>query len=101
MTTEIIEGNKLIAEFMGERVIKEPYFDNKLPVISGEDGYKQTKYHTSWDWLMPVIEKIKNSYYLYIQYEMVESELCKLEIKATWLAVVEFLKWYNHSLIKQ
>ena len=34
------EANKLIAEFMGY-------------------GSPYRKYHTSWDWLMPVIDKLK------------------------------------------
>ena len=48
----IQEANKLIAEFMG--------------VYSEENGYDYTEignrgvcYHTSWDWLMPVIVKLK------------------------------------------
>jgi hypothetical protein len=47
------EANKLIAEFMG--------------VYSEENGYDYTEignrgvcYHTSWDWLMPVITRVKN-----------------------------------------
>ena len=46
------EANKLIAEFMG--------------VYSEENGYDYTEignrgvcYHTSWDWLMPVITRVK------------------------------------------
>ena len=35
------EANKLIAEFMGY-------------------GSPYRKYHTSWDWLMPVIDKVKS-----------------------------------------
>ena len=49
---KIEEANKLIAEFMG--------------VYSEENGYDYTEignrgvwYHTSWDWLMPVIVKLK------------------------------------------
>ena len=38
------EANKLIAEFMG----------------SGHRHTSQDRYHTSWDWLMPVIDKLKS-----------------------------------------
>ena len=48
-----MKDNKLIAEFMG--------------VYSKENGYDYTKignigtmYHISWDWLMPVVEKIES-----------------------------------------
>ena len=37
------EANKLIAEFMG----------------NGHRHTSQDRYHTSWDWLMPVIDKLK------------------------------------------
>lgn len=41
------ENNKLIAEFMGYNLNNlTPSFLNNL------------KYHTSWDWLMPVLKKI-------------------------------------------
>ena len=35
---------------------------NKNPYISSADGYLEDdlEYHTSWDWLMPVVEKIEN-----------------------------------------
>ena len=40
----IMNDNKLIAEFMGV----------KYPMLKGSD----LQYHTSWDWLMPVLKKI-------------------------------------------
>ena len=44
-----MNDNKLIAEFMsGEHPLAE---------VTHEASYR---YHTSWDWLMPVIEKIEN-----------------------------------------
>jgi len=74
---QIIEGNKLIAEFMGgERHwlngMKEPftddtiwgYYDVGVNITSTYSGrpialVNDLKYHTSWDWLMPVVEKIE------------------------------------------
>jgi len=44
---EIIESNKLIAEFMGMEDYQE----------MGE--YVTPRYHTSWNWLMPVVERIE------------------------------------------
>ena len=52
---EIIEGDTLIAEFMGKKVVGSTgeYID-----IEFQDGRPLTAhYHTSWDWLIPVVHK--------------------------------------------
>ncbi len=97
----IIEGNKLIAEFEGW---KES--NNFLP------------YNISWGWLMPVVEKIikKHMTDYYNEYDMSypesyfvtigsDGKYCSQGtsknslIEATWIAVVEFIKWYNNEQI--
>lgn len=57
--------NKLIADFMGVNVITiDDVRENKNPYISSADGHLESdlKYHSSWDWLMPVVEKIERQY---------------------------------------
>jgi hypothetical protein len=66
----IEEKNKLIAEFMGGKfkcvkfdlldtwTIDLPWFDD--PSNSSLYFVKQLRYHLSWDWLVPVVEKIEN-----------------------------------------
>jgi len=51
---EILEGNKLIASFMD--------IDDSMP----HDRQGAYLYHSSWDWLMPVVEKIESIYYISI-----------------------------------
>lgn len=54
---EIIEGNKLIAEFMGlewKLHLGRRYLYNHAWI-----PLENLKYHSSWDWLMPVVEKIE------------------------------------------
>jgi hypothetical protein len=111
-TEEIVEGNKLIAEFMGYT----PYSDGWITiphetfdtVVDSEIVY-QLRFHTSWDWLMPVVEKIES-----LQPEgfntLIEGGCCWIEypeisfegiehtkIEATWSAVCEFITWYNEN----
>ena len=45
------ENNNLIAEFMGV---------DQIDIDYAIDEYGQLKYHLSWDWLMPVVEKIES-----------------------------------------
>ena len=75
---EIIEGNKLIAEFIGFSINQFGEIENlelpfqwmatyvnciydihhkDFPLLERKDYYK---FHSSWDWLMPVVEKIES-----------------------------------------
>lgn len=54
--------NKLIALFMG---LEEDGVDGYLVDMNKDYGYQIVHescflYHSSWDWLMPVVEKIEN-----------------------------------------
>ena len=57
MTTE--ESNKLVAEFMGCIYNNDFYYDNDPNMYP--EGIEGSKYHSSWDWLMPVVEKIEDT----------------------------------------
>ncbi len=88
MTTEqIIEGNKLIAMFMGWKdVINHTLspdistgFKNEYPRFTSpcgtqslsyyyEDFSEVLLYHNSWSWLMPVVEKIESIGQTYVEF---------------------------------
>ena len=59
-----MKDNKLIAEFMGNPTIFNTIHDATLYQVKkqGNMAYHvdELQYHTSWDWLMPVIEKIQD-----------------------------------------
>ena len=63
---KIIEGNRFIAEFLGYKVFNKRYpLNHGIGAPEAFEGYKsmivqKAKYHTSWDWLMPVVEKIES-----------------------------------------
>lgn len=66
----VAEGNKIIAEFMGAKYIPDwttPIYQTPSPTFDFEDKrpsrhasryWIDLEYHISWDWLMPVVEKI-------------------------------------------
>lgn len=118
MTEEILKGNKLIAEFMDYKIIKNRFEKERSYTYNGDKhetslSIKEVYYNSSWDWLMPVVEKIEKNF------EVTISDIfCKIilsdgegyatgiikkdaetKIKATWMAVVCFVKWYNYKSI--
>jgi len=122
---ETIEGNKLIAEFVELTTCTDKnHVDDKCYVDPFGTGYikaNELKYHSSWDWLMKAVEKIelfnleveifRNQCWINwlgggadkypwlekfddmdIHYKGEESIN---KITATWIVVVQFIKWYN------
>jgi len=128
---EIQEGNKLILEFMEfpralKQVINDTrvYYDvTELELPNGVSIAAQEHFifHRSWDWLMPVVEKIESldfasifmsktyhgEFSIEISWEtptyhlkqnnkyfiIKDKALSKKE--SIWTAIVEFIKWYN------
>ena len=96
-----MKDNKLIAEFMGVNLINiDDIRDNKNPYISSADGYtkEDLQYHTSWDWLMPVVQKIMDVSFFngepedfYVVRDFIP------EISDTYKSVVEFINQYNND----
>lgn len=127
---EIIAGNKLIADFVGFEEVNIGQFDKyRIP----EDFRKflhcshcqYLNFDNSWDWLMPVVEKIENiqlpcpsmvkvivkiagtSCRIYKGewnddkegfISVVDYDKVFTKIKSTYLAVIEFIKWYNKNV---
>jgi hypothetical protein len=111
MTTT--ENNKLIAEFMGFKLqqdTNERWFGQYFttPNDSWTNRIELLHFHTDWNWLMPVVEKIEELGYdfdinkrendnnVFIrgsQYSKTTSN--KTKIEAVYNACVEFVKLYN------
>lgn len=90
--TEIIEGSRLIAEYMGYQ--KEGEFlytlyskDKPTPSSIQMDIRNNCKYHSSWDWLIPVINKINKEFNYFINRPY--------DIETEFLEVVKFIQWIN------
>ena len=95
-----MKENKLIAEFMGSNL-------NGLESWQYEE---ELQYHTSWDWLMPVVDKIEEEGYSFEMnkqedgdfqclitkgYDIIHQKFADCSIDATYDAVVEFIKQLN------
>ena len=108
---EILEGNKLIAEFMGIKIIQSRYGCNHPLVTCPYPDYSNLKYHSSWDWLIPVVSKISKMYEDLYKQAFITKTPIPYDIETTYAdvicrhvtiekehlfeRVVEFIKWYN------
>lgn len=113
-----LENNKLIAEFMGITPNEAGVYH-----VSKHKGYslENLLYHTSWDWLMPVVEKIESfqdgedgdsmrghlynfrieQHFVYIldgeSMDVIIEMNGDSKLDATYNAVVEFINQYNKN----
>jgi hypothetical protein len=87
-----MKENKLIAEFMGMSVGQDGWFDYE-GVLGDNKCYLDLKFHESWDWLMPVVEKM-NTTELWEEYDISHLATClvSVDINATYDAVVNFIR---------
>jgi len=109
------EENKLIAEFMGYKTYEHT---NSIAIRLLEEnefnsidiGHIHTKFHASWDWLMPVVEKIEQTNEG-VTLVIIEDERCHIDnqkgfeidsvghtkIEAVYNAVIKFIKNISHE----
>lgn len=116
---EIIEGNKLIAfSVFSEDDIRD--WVNDIGKPSDKFCLTTLKYHSSWDWLMPVVSKItKLGYEIVFEMksnwdestfsiynpergnELIDPYIAMEDyspdnlLEYVWFSIVEFIKWYN------
>lgn len=101
--TKELTGNEIIAQFMEHDVPSE--YLNGSPL--------NNTYATSWDWLMPVVEKINQLYNENFPKDFIQKVLRKEKniidehyinvialpmgtpIEEVYQNILEFIKWYN------
>jgi len=111
-----MESNKLIAEFMGVKPTilgDEITYEMYGAIDCIEDGVdeqhffleEQLLFHTSWDWLMPVVERINLQVTLGHAtgniHKLIDKihHIVKYAMKdATYKAVVEFINQHNKTI---
>lgn len=102
MTTEEIEkGNKLIAEFM-EYKLNDAEYPNS-PFYETKEGdfinYPDClNFHLSWDWLMPVVDKIYSMSFNENHGFTIDGVLfMECDINLIYKKIVGFINWYNQN----
>jgi len=110
-----MKENKLIAEFMGAKFNDEGFAKITKITHNGAEVLKlkedDFEYDFSWDWLMPVVEKIEDierigvhieGTYVSIKtdesgkdVEIVKGKTSFSKLESTYNAIVQFIKFYN------
>jgi hypothetical protein len=91
--------NELIAEFMGISYNDQTY---NTPKVFIRSLWRDPEYEKSWDWLMPVVEKIANLYansnhdrHWSKAVNDLRMPILSTTIGYVYKAVIEFIKWYR------
>ena len=97
----------MIALFMGWTLGKDNYYAhpiNRIYVLPPD-----FRYHNSWGWLMPVVEKIESEILDGEVSVVIDGDNCHIhvinefdfsvfeytKIESTWRAIIKFIQWYN------
>ena len=112
-----IENNKIIAEFMGYEIA---FGNTSEPCIIGkQNACTPLKFHSDWNWLMEVVEKIEKtrrskwSKYTFAcvkisslgcqiifygnREEIISDVVRPYKMEAVYDACLKFIKWYNEQ----
>ena len=98
---EILSGNKLIDEFLNCTIYDyHDFLDNAYA--------QKLKYHSSWDWLMPVFQKIIADRFLIKSGNIIsitpyinacrhmKNGAIKFDIEMVYNGVLYFINWYKY-----
>ena len=106
----IIENNKLIAEFLDwefddlSETFETPFLKLVDPHAFGDEQFScklqdfELEFHSDWNWLMQVVEKILNVSLELDSMEMYYNITDSIpHITKTYEKCIEFIKWYNEN----
>lgn len=104
------KNNKIIARFMGDNFctnfqVGQDYHDEGWLRKSDDSYYDNLYYHSSWNWIMPVVQKIEKilangdipNYFTTKGYTYWMNRFGKRAWvhEAVYIVVIDFIKWYN------
>ena len=96
-----MNDNKLIAEFMGVEKTYNPSTEKVLSYAVNDDVQclpHELQYHTSWDWLMPVVETCYHNGADGDEIGDITHGLLDCDMDQTYKAVVKFINEYNKTI---
>ena len=94
----IIKNEILIAQFEGFEAVDNGGYGNIFYSEDNERTAIDTSYHSSWDWLMPVMEECLCKLNMDDRhYHAIHDALWSIKIENTYKEVVKFIKFYNES----
>jgi len=93
------EKNEIIAEFMGMELgdDKTMYYDD-AENLHPPTPVNELKFHSSWDWLMPVIKKCFCTGDNTFEWDAIMDAMWTCDIKIVHSVVVEFIKEHNKTI---
>ena len=96
-----MNDNKLIAEFMGYVYDDDRFFmEDSEGIRLYENLPHELQYHTSWDWLMPAVQKCFDTQQpAEGQHYFINESLLTMDMGVVYDRVVEFIKTYNNDTI--
>lgn len=102
--TDTTENNILIAEFMEFQKTNIGWYDynETLPHYVAKNGntHDELWFNDSWDWLMPVIQAVKERQLFgsQILIEDIDNALIRFGgIEEVYEYVITFINWYNEN----
>lgn len=115
MGNDVKSDNELIAEFMGFKYHKnygyigDVRYDDEAVIDPVDPKFVQIPHwNDSWDWLIPVAQKIKDLTYKDLKaqelptfqqavarWRAAQNEISNLKIEAAHYCVVKWIEWYN------
>lgn len=122
MKNQIVENNRMIAEFMGAKIEFNGFnlgcywSDEFCPTYSGISLH-DLKFHSLWNSLMPVVQKIESlkldgftytftmtTCNIFFEHPLILDNSYIVQVERTenmmidiYTAVIEFIKWYNKN----
>lgn len=97
-----LEGNRLIADFMGYKKDRWPFeSDDRYKVGSLMYPICNLKFHDSWDWLMPACKKFDGLNLMDTEYEKlcdeIDNAVSCYERPAAWNNLITAIIWHKNK----